>query len=154
MSEGRREVLWLWLSASTRSQASSEAGDEFEVAEGKLHHACVPMSCLDTFVSGMRIEWAKSHARTQRWSEEMVLVIEEMRWVIQYLDWKALWWHSQGTVRSSTARPDILSGLIAYTECQADLMVNLAKSFASLWHPILAASQLPIDWLTQYTEHG
>ena len=153
-SEGRREVSWLWLTASTRSQASSEAGNEFEVAEGKLHHACVPMSSLETFVSGMRVEWAKSHARAQRWSEEMVLVIEEMHRVIQYLDWKASWWRSQGTVRSSTARPDILSGLTAYAERQADLMVNLAKSFASLWHPILAASQLPIDWPTQYTEHG
>ena len=35
MSEGRREVLWLWLTASTRSQASSKADNEFEVAEGK-----------------------------------------------------------------------------------------------------------------------
>ena len=33
-------------------------------------------------------------------------------------------------------------------------MVNLAKSFTSLWHPTLAASQLLIDWLTQYTEHS
>ena len=33
-------------------------------------------------------------------------------------------------------------------------MINLAKLFTSLWHPILAASQLLIDWLTQYIEHS
>lgn len=34
-SEGRREMSWLWLTPSTRSQASPN--DEFEVAEGKHH---------------------------------------------------------------------------------------------------------------------
>ena len=33
-------------------------------------------------------------------------------------------------------------------------MINLAKLFTSSWHPILAASQLLIDWPTQYTEHS
>ena len=102
----------------------------------------------------MHVEWAKSHTCIQRWSEEMVLVIEEMCCVIQYLDWKVSWWHSQGTVRSPTTWPDIVSRLSAYAERQADLMINLAKLFTSSWHPILAASQLLIDWLTQYIEHS
>ena len=102
----------------------------------------------------MHVEWEKSHVHTQRWSEEMVLVIEEMCQVIQYLDWKVLWWQCQGTVRSPTIWPDIVSRLSTYVECQADFMINLAKLFTSLWHPILAVSQLLIDWLTQYIEHG
>lgn len=102
----------------------------------------------------MRVEWAKSHARAQRWSEEVVLVIEEMRRVIKYLDWKASWWRDQATLRSSTARPDIISGLHAYAERQADLMVLMAKSFASSWYSILDASHLPIDWPSPYIEHA
>ena len=92
----------------------------------------------------MRVEWAKLHTCAQRWSEEVVLVIKEMRRVIQHLDWKASWWQSQGPLRSSVARPDIISGLNAYAERQADLMINIAMSFASFWHPLLISSQLPI----------
>ena len=102
----------------------------------------------------MRVEWAKSHTRAQRWLEEVVLVIEEMRRVIQHLDWKASWWQSQGPLRSSVARPDIISGLNAYAERQADLMINIAMSFASFWHPLLVSSQLPINWPSQYIEHA
>ena len=93
----------------------------------------------------MQVEWAKSHTRAQRWSEEVVLVIEEMRQVIQHLDWKASWWQSQGPLRSSVAQLDIISGLNAYAECQADLMINIAMSFASFWHPLLVLSQLLIN---------
>ena len=102
----------------------------------------------------MQVEWAKSHTHAQQWSEEVVLVIEEMRWVIQHLDWKASWWQSQGPLRSSVAWPDIISGLNAYAEHQADLMINIAMSFASFWHPLLVSSQLPIDWPSQYIEHA
>lgn len=102
----------------------------------------------------MWVEWAKSHAHAQWWSEEVVLVIKEMRQVIQHLDWKASWWQSQGPLRSSVTQPDIISGLNTYAERQADLMINIAMSFASFWHPLLVSSQLPIDWPSQYIEHA
>ena len=102
----------------------------------------------------MQVEWAKSHTCTQRWSEKVVLVIEEMCQVIQHLDWKASWWQSQGTLRSSVTQPDIISRLNAYAEHQADLMINIAMSFASFWHPLLISSQLLINWPSQYIEHA
>ena len=77
------------------------------------------------FTKSSGLNWFRTSSASthhaQRWSEEMVLVIEEMCQVIQYLDWKVLWWHSQGTVRSPTTQPDIVSRLNTYTECQADL---------------------------------
>src|SRR4051794_22222389 len=40
----------------------------------------------------LRIEWMKSRARAARWSEEVLLVVEEMCQVMQFLKWKAEWW--------------------------------------------------------------
>jgi len=37
---------------------------------------------------------------------------------------------------------------------QGDLLENLARSFASLWYPILTAADLPLDWPAQYVTHG
>ena len=58
----------------------------------------------------MQVEWAKSHAYAQWWLEEVVLVIKEMHWVIQHLDWKASWWQSQGPLRSSVTWPQCWQG--------------------------------------------
>lgn len=101
----------------------------------------------------MRVEWAKAHARSQRWVEEILLLNEEMRRVISFLDWKAGWWLSQ-LDRRSDVRSDIASGLQAYAHRQADLMRGLAKSFASLWYPLLSTSAISPKWLPAYTAHA
>ncbi|KAJ7302318.1 hypothetical protein DFH08DRAFT_978038 [Mycena albidolilacea] len=40
----------------------------------------------------LRIEWAKTRARAWRWTEEVDLVEEEMRRVLEFQRWKAEWW--------------------------------------------------------------
>lgn len=45
---------------------------------------------------GLWVEWAKSHTRAQWWAEELLLLVEEMRRVIVFLEWKANWWYAQG----------------------------------------------------------
>lgn len=106
----------------------------------------------------MRVEWVKSHARYQRWSEEVLLVIEEMRRVIFYLEWKADWWQQQTRRRSNagenTARDDVQSGIEAYSHRQSQMLRSIAKSFASLWYPILTEANLPTNWPTEYLEHA
>jgi hypothetical protein len=97
----------------------------------------------------MRVEWAKSHARANRWQEEVLLVTEEMRRVIAFLDWKASWWRIQGP-RRTDVRDDIQAGLIAYAHRQADLMQHLAEGFAALWYPILMDAGLQIEWAEHY----
>lgn len=104
-------------------------------------------------VPGMRVEWAKSHARAQRWAEEVVLLTEEMRRIIVFLDWKAAWWRDQAE-RRQDVQPDVALGLAAYAYRQGDLMENIARSFASLWYPILTAAHLPSDWPAQYVSHA
>ncbi|KAG1893513.1 uncharacterized protein F5891DRAFT_1196364 [Suillus fuscotomentosus] len=52
------------------------------------------------------VEWAKACARSLRWSEEVLLLKEEMRRVRQYLGWRAQWWldhHDKGIVEGARA---------------------------------------------------
>ena len=102
---------------------------------------------------GMQVEWAKTHARANRWQEEVLLLAEEMRCVIAYLDWKASWWHAQGAYRDDV-RADITDGLGAYANQQADLMHKLAESFAALWYPVLAVHGITIEWPEHYITYA
>lgn len=101
----------------------------------------------------MRVEWAKAHARHQRWSEEVIILVEESRRVITYLHWKANWWLEQINLRPA-AREDIQIGLSAYAYRQCALMQDLARSFASLWHPVLSKANLPTDWPAEYVDYA
>ncbi|KAJ7791277.1 hypothetical protein B0H14DRAFT_3567333 [Mycena olivaceomarginata] len=73
-----RQASWIWRSALT-----AEEGSEPGMAEA-LH-----------------IEWAKTRARAWRWTEEVDLV-EEMRRVLAFLNWKANHWTS--LMMSATSR--------------------------------------------------
>jgi len=46
----------------------------------------------------MRVEWAKTKARADRWHEEVLLVSEEMCRVLYFFQWKAEWWASQSAL--------------------------------------------------------
>jgi hypothetical protein len=102
---------------------------------------------------GMRVEWAKTHARANRWQEEVLLVQEEMRRVIAFLDSKAMWWRLQGH-RRSDLRDDINAGLAAYAARQSHLMQHLAETFATLWYPTLLQANLQIEWPHHYISYA
>ena len=93
----------------------------------------------------MRVEWTKMKARSERWAEEKDLVVEEMRRVVEYLDWKAQWWRSQGTRRTGLS-PMVMRGLGAYTTRQALVYEQMAKSFAGDWYPSLKKFGIHADW--------
>jgi hypothetical protein len=97
----------------------------------------------------MRVEWAKSKARADRWSEEVILVREEMRRVIQYFDWKANWWVSQADCRTE-ASLGLKQGLHAYAYKQAIMYRRMAVAYALRWHPIFIRKGIVVDWLPQY----
>ncbi|KAG0691527.1 hypothetical protein DFH29DRAFT_1010861 [Suillus ampliporus] len=64
IGEGRRQVSWIWMMDGVDC---SDEGDN----------------------DGVRIEWCKSRARALRWSEEVELLREEMRRVLQFFAWQA-----------------------------------------------------------------
>ncbi|KAJ7076280.1 hypothetical protein B0H15DRAFT_1006298 [Mycena belliarum] len=43
----------------------------------------------------VRIEWAKARAHAMRWTEEVDLLEEEMRRIVQFLAWRGDWWEAQ-----------------------------------------------------------
>lgn len=88
------------------------------------------------------MEWAKSLARAERWEEEVLLLREEMRRVLVYLDHKAEWWKVQGSSRKD-CEPVLESGLRAYAAKQATVCVRLAEDFAAMWLQGIRDASLP-----------
>ena len=97
----------------------------------------------------MRVEWAKSRARAQRWHEEVLLLLEEMHRILQYFHWKANWWLARQSLRLDVT-PEVSHGLHAYAAKQANLLQQLAKSFVLLWYPELVKNNMPIEWPSIY----
>ncbi|EDR07081.1 uncharacterized protein LACBIDRAFT_328410 [Laccaria bicolor S238N-H82] len=80
----------------------------------------------------LRSEWAKSRARANRAEEEVLLVREEMRRTLEFLNWKARWWEERGKLRTPSDK-DCLEGLQAYSMEQAALHKQLHTSFKEIW---------------------
>ncbi|KAF8834542.1 hypothetical protein BDN67DRAFT_992646 [Paxillus ammoniavirescens] len=99
LGEGRRTTSWIWKTMGTLG--------EHKGLNEVLH-----------------IEWAKSRARAARWSEEVMLLKEEMWWVHEYLEWKARWWEE---------RHEVLTGIAVYADRQAALQQALWDHFTKLW---------------------
>ncbi|KAF4597769.1 hypothetical protein EYR40_008234 [Pleurotus pulmonarius] len=110
-SEGRRTISWIWRTVGVDGDNEDSGG---------LH-------------SSLRLEWAKSRARALRWSEEVLLLKEEMRRVLAFLRWQAEWWESKERSDGEHV-PDVMTeGLNAYARRQAAIRIRLAASFATKW---------------------
>ena len=68
-----------------------------------------------------------------RWSEEVLLIQEEMRRVLEYMSWFANWWTSHAVVPSMDHDPYLTEGLTAYAAKQADLRLSLRNHFEMMW---------------------
>jgi hypothetical protein len=117
--ETRRTFSWIWLTAVN----PGSDGDEI-----------------------LQIEWAKSRARANRAKEEVLLLKEEMRRVIEFLKWKSQWWLSKAEDRS--AGDDLAEGLFAYAHKQARLHNGLSQHFRTIWQAPLQDVNLPQDQST------
>ncbi|KAF9552469.1 hypothetical protein CPC08DRAFT_738160 [Agrocybe pediades] len=65
----------------------------------------------------LRAEWAKSRARAARAREEVLLLREEMRQTVLFLEWKARWWDQRLTSRQVDNK-ELAEGLRAYASSQ------------------------------------
>ena len=130
-SKGRYEISWIW----TVTCPVNNSPDLSEDSEA-----------LNT---SLRPEWTKAKARRDRWDEEWQLVQEEMRRVVAYLEWRALWWREQGR-RCEVDDEGIMSGLRAYADKQSATLLDLARDSARQWIPALAKEGIVPDWATRY----
>ena len=142
VGDGSYTPSWIWLSnPRARDPAGATDADEGATDE-EVNDA-------------MRVEWAMSFARMERWAEEVELLQEEMRRVVAFLEWKSTDWLTKREARLALVTPDIQSGLDAYARKQAGVYRDLAVSFSMLWHPTLVSYNLNHSWATAYLQrHG
>lgn len=61
-----------------------------------------------------------------------MLLKEEMRWALAYLEWKQSWWRERQLTRPNISK-DLQEGISAYVVLQADIQGSLAAHFMGLW---------------------
>ncbi|TFK60718.1 hypothetical protein BDN72DRAFT_904734 [Pluteus cervinus] len=112
VGEGFRAVSWIWGSFGNGNQLLDDAG---------MHES-------------VRVEWCKARARSLRWAEEVELVKEEMRRVIEFLSWESARWaaHAQ-TLAGSTDTPELLEGQYSYALKQSRMHQDLKDYFEYMW---------------------
>ncbi len=154
--EGLRQLLWIWRvrrkvpHAYTEDQACIEGNtltteNDVEKCESLLpSHLILNTASL----SDLKIEYAKAKARVARWHEEILLIREEMRRSVAFLQWKARWWRA--LMAEHPGRIDIQRGLTAYSRRQEAQLLGLAEQFATLWHPTLQAGGFEVSWIDDF----
>ncbi|KAJ6525006.1 hypothetical protein B0H19DRAFT_1340096, partial [Mycena capillaripes] len=90
-------------------------------------------------VAALRVEWAKVRARGMSYREEVDLLEEEMRRVVQFLDWRAKWWRSRLGLRAGM-QPDaaLPKGHATCVHKQAAYMSGLSQRFQEQWKDVPA----------------
>ncbi|KAG1797493.1 uncharacterized protein HD556DRAFT_1431147 [Suillus plorans] len=94
----------------------------------------------------LRVEWCKARARRNRWSEEIQLLLEEMRHILVFLRWQGDSWDSHATLRTD-GQPEYQEGLIAYARCQAHIQRGLVAAFAEHWKRVPHLNYIVIWYL-------
>ncbi|KAI4517040.1 hypothetical protein K525DRAFT_211789 [Schizophyllum commune Loenen D] len=109
-ADSRRNLTsWIWTAL----------GGPGEDTEAQVHDA-------------VRVEWAKARARSERWSEEVNILKEEMRRVLRFLQWRAQWWDDRALFVAALD-PAGRAGVRAYALRQAYLARRLRASFHVTW---------------------
>ncbi|KAJ6487351.1 hypothetical protein DFH09DRAFT_1339464 [Mycena vulgaris] len=110
-----RPMSWIWLAqVESRKEGEPEQADE-----------------------ALRIEWAKTRARSLRWSEEVDLLEEETRRITQFLLWRSDWWRDRVGQRGLEEGPQA-EGERAYALRQAGLQADLSARFTGMWTALSA----------------
>ena len=85
----------------------------------------------------MRVEWAQCMACADCWEEEVTLLQEEMRQVVDFLEWRSRDWLSKVDARTGTVTSAVCAGLSAYAREQGSVFHSLAVQFCQCWHSTL-----------------
>lgn len=129
--ETRRTLSWIWVSQVANASTNDGIPDEEDEED------------LTKSDDILQAEWAKSRARAMRWTEEVMLIKEEMRRTLAFLHWRADWW-DQKPRRWEGVNAQLEEGLCAYAYGQAELQRKLALHFAVLWQDPLNSASDPL----------
>ncbi len=131
LGEGHRSPGWIWRMPKWNSDQADE------------------VSAKDSFNVSVRIEWAKTKARAERWQEEVILLREEMRRAIVFMEWLAKEWTLRAINRPNVS-PELLQGLVAYAYKQANVQTSFAAGYARRWIPILKHHGFDFSFASKY----
>ena len=121
--ETRRTLSWIWL---------VERGDgSFEGTGGQSDDI-------------LRSEWAKSRSRCNRSIEEVRLLREEMRRLVEFLNWKARWWTERQTLRPVN-NVALLEGITSYAIKQTRVQRELGALAQTLFKTPLEEMDATLD---------
>jgi hypothetical protein len=113
-----KEMSWIWRTGLLSATANAASSKEAELAA--THE-------------GLRVEWAKTRAKANRWAEEVDLLEEEMRRILVFLEWKAQWWRALRDGRPTVEGEELREGLLAYAERQAVIQDEMKARFSKDW---------------------
>ncbi|KAF7791816.1 hypothetical protein EIP86_002840 [Pleurotus ostreatoroseus] len=82
----------------------------------------------------LRVEWARSKGRSERWTEEVALLWEESRRIVEFSNGLATWWDAQAARRTVTSAA-LREGLLVYARKQA----AAERALATHWTNKLSA---------------
>ncbi|KAF7977149.1 hypothetical protein HWV62_4563 [Athelia sp. TMB] len=109
LGEGFRKISWIWMTVGVAADGQDEGLQE-----------------------ALRIQWCKARARATHWTEEVLLLREEMRRVLAFLTWHAGWWDCQASSRTGLTL-EAAEGVAAYAHKQAAIRRKIHSSFDTLW---------------------
>ncbi|KAF9019901.1 hypothetical protein BDZ89DRAFT_1093800 [Hymenopellis radicata] len=145
--EWERELQILADADTILDPASSDAVVAPEERRRHLSWICrtltTPIPPLCTKAT-LRIEWCKARARKLRWQEEVELLLEEMRRVIQYHRWQGEWWLQRLDMRRTDVSPELHQGMFAFAMEQAARRADIANDLSGKW---AAVRQVAEDFL-------
>jgi hypothetical protein len=125
LSSKEKYMLWIW------TDRGGPGEDEVGV------HDCMwgtgYLRCILTPIVAVRVEWSKAKARKERWEEEVDLLREEMKRVLRFLQWRALWWERRRMTRQEELSAALRAGLKAYAARQAASARQIARHFKTVW---------------------
>ncbi|KDQ59839.1 hypothetical protein JAAARDRAFT_56787 [Jaapia argillacea MUCL 33604] len=133
IGEGYREPSWIWLVSRQQPSANSSnlIPSSQAVSKEDMDHTMV---------------------RAEHWEEEVALVVEEMRQVVAFMEWKAAWWCSRASAWPE-ADVHVQFSVTTYAEKQAVLAEHFTIRCARKWLLLLKSSNLLPPWACSY-KHG
>lgn len=109
----------------------------------------VSESSEEEFNESMRVEWAKARASKMRWNEELLLVQEEMRRVLEYMKWREGWWLERCSLRKHIDGT-VSSGISGYANKQVAICRRIAEQCARYWLPLLESKGITPSWASNF----
>ncbi|KAL0567301.1 hypothetical protein V5O48_014694 [Marasmius crinis-equi] len=117
---------------SQRSLRGASGGVDLIPRDAREGHRIIVEDGADDGNKLLRLEWCRSRARSERAKEEVLLIREEMRGTLEYLEWTAKEWDR----RCNTGEPGekgLEEGRWAYGVEQAEVQRCLKEEFAAKW---------------------